>query len=165
MLKELLNTLLTFGATILNVKYWAKTAVLINLVLLNLIPLEVVRSHNFIQCIGSLLQRLYFIVWKLGPEALMGSILGKQASSWEQLPKINSLMIFFYKEFQFPQKLGEELLLLKVDFKNTLGIDAQFCLYPEKAMAPHSSPLVWKIPWTEEPGRLQSMRQLRVGHD
>ena len=48
MLKELLNTLLTFGATILNVKYWAKTAVLINLVLLNLIPLEVVRSHNFI---------------------------------------------------------------------------------------------------------------------
>ena len=28
---------------------------------------------------------------------------------------------------------------------------------PEKAMAPHSSPLAWKIPWTEEPGRLQSM--------
>ena len=27
----------------------------------------------------------------------------------------------------------------------------------EKAMAPHSSPLVWKIPWTDEPGRLQSM--------
>lgn len=48
MLKELLNTLLTFGANILNVKYWAKTAVLINLVLLNIIPLDVVRSHNFI---------------------------------------------------------------------------------------------------------------------
>ena len=32
-------------------------------------------------------------------------------------------------------------------------------------MAPHSSTLVWKIPWTEEPGRLQSMRSLRVGHD
>jgi len=28
---------------------------------------------------------------------------------------------------------------------------------PEKAMAPHSSTLAWKIPWTEEPGRLQSM--------
>ena len=28
---------------------------------------------------------------------------------------------------------------------------------PEKAMAPHSSPLAWKIPWMEEPGRLQSM--------
>ena len=35
----------------------------------------------------------------------------------------------------------------------------------EKAMAPHSSTLAWKIPWTEEPGRLQSMGSLRVGHD
>ena len=35
----------------------------------------------------------------------------------------------------------------------------------EKAMAPHSSTLAWKIPWTEEPGRLQSMKSLRVGHN
>ena len=35
----------------------------------------------------------------------------------------------------------------------------------EKAMAPHSSTLAWKIPWTEEPGRLQAMRLLRVRHD
>ena len=32
-------------------------------------------------------------------------------------------------------------------------------------MAPHSSILAWKIPWTEEPGGLQSMGSLRVGHD
>ena len=32
-------------------------------------------------------------------------------------------------------------------------------------MAPHSSTLAWKISWVEEPGRLQSMRSLRVGHD
>ena len=32
-------------------------------------------------------------------------------------------------------------------------------------MAPHSSTLAWKIPWMEEPGRLQSMGLLRVGHD
>ena len=32
-------------------------------------------------------------------------------------------------------------------------------------MAPHSSTLAWKIPWTTEPGRLQSMGSLRVGHD
>ena len=32
-------------------------------------------------------------------------------------------------------------------------------------MAPHSSTLAWKIPWMEEPGRLQSMGPLRVGHD
>ena len=36
---------------------------------------------------------------------------------------------------------------------------------PEKAMAPHSSTVAWKIPWMEESGRLQSMGSLRVGHD
>ena len=35
----------------------------------------------------------------------------------------------------------------------------------EKAMAPHSSSLAWKIPWAEEPSRLQSMVLQGVGHD
>ena len=35
----------------------------------------------------------------------------------------------------------------------------------EKEMATHSSTLAWKIPWMEEPGRLQSMASLRVGHN
>ena len=35
----------------------------------------------------------------------------------------------------------------------------------EKGMATHSSTLAWKIPWTEEPGRLQSMGSLGVRHD
>ena len=35
---------------------------------------------------------------------------------------------------------------------------------PERAMAPHSSTLAWKIPWMEEPSRLQSMGSLRVRH-
>ena len=35
----------------------------------------------------------------------------------------------------------------------------------EKEMAIHSSTIAWKIPWTEEPGRLQSMGSKRVGHD
>ena len=44
------------------------------------------------------------------------------------------------------------------------------CMVPKtmitkKAMAPHSSTLAWQIPWMEEPGRLQSMGSLRVGHD
>ena len=37
--------------------------------------------------------------------------------------------------------------------------------FMEKAVAPYSSTLAWKIPWMEEPGRLQSMGSLRVGHD
>ena len=36
---------------------------------------------------------------------------------------------------------------------------------PEKEMAIHSSTIAWKIPWTEEPGRLQSMGSQRVGHN
>ena len=35
----------------------------------------------------------------------------------------------------------------------------------EKEMATHSSTLAWRIPWMEEPGKLQSMGSLRVGHD
>ena len=37
--------------------------------------------------------------------------------------------------------------------------------FVEKGMAPHSSTLAWKIPWMEEPGRLQSMGSQRVRHD
>ena len=36
---------------------------------------------------------------------------------------------------------------------------------PEKEMATHSSILVWRIPWTKEPGGLQSIGSQRVGHD
>ena len=36
---------------------------------------------------------------------------------------------------------------------------------PEKEMATHSTILAWKIPWMEEPGRLQFMGSQRVGHD
>ena len=43
-----------------------------------------------------------------------------------------------------------------------MGLQLQ---HPEKAMAPHSSTTAWKIPWTEEPCRLQSMGSGRVGHD
>ena len=38
------------------------------------------------------------------------------------------------------------------------------CFFTEKAMAPHSSILAWKIPWTGEPGGLQSMGSLGVGY-
>ena len=40
-----------------------------------------------------------------------------------------------------------------------------YCGFWEKAMAPHSSTVAWKIPWMEKPGRLQSIGSLRVGHD
>ena len=50
-------------------------------------------------------------------------------------------------------------LLVKFDIYRNL------MYFSEKAMAPHSSTLAWKIPWTEDPGRPQSMGSLRVGPD
>ena len=47
-----------------------------------------------------------------------------------------------------------------------MGVQSQGLEDPqEKEMATHSTILAWKTPWTEEPGRLQSMGSQRVGHD
>ena len=67
-------------------------------------------------------------------------------------------------------KMGLNLDKAKAKIKvillqNLLGIIPPNRSYTEKAMAAHSSTLAWKIPWKEEPGRLQSMGSLRVGHD
>jgi len=48
--------------------------------------------------------------------------------------------------------------------ERSIDIHTLPCLKSEKAMATHSSALTWKIPWMEEPGRLQSMGLRRVGH-
>ena len=49
--------------------------------------------------------------------------------------------------------------------KITIYIDIPMQGFTEKAMAPHYSTLAWKIPWTEEPGRLQSVWSQRVRHN
>ena len=57
-------------------------------------------------------------------------------------------------------------MLVKLKFNHAIA--QIFCVYgykTEKAMAPCSSTLAWKIPLMEDPGRLQSMGSLRVGHD
>ena len=51
------------------------------------------------------------------------------------------------------------------DKELTSKIYKQLMQLREKAMAPHSSTVAWRIPWTEKPGRLQSMGSHRVGHD
>ena len=68
-----------------------------------------------------------------------GCVLGRRPSRWK--PRPWALGELRWSDMHFP------VLLL------------------EKAMAPHSSTLAWKIPWMEEPGRLQSMGSRRVGHD
>ena len=55
-----------------------------------------------------------------------------------------------------------------VDFQvlifSCLSFVRQHTVHLEKAMGPHSSALAWKIPWMEEPSKLQSMGSLRVRH-
>ena len=55
--------------------------------------------------------------------------------------------------------------IMKEELSKTTAVFQSLSHVPEKAMVPHSSTLAWKIPWVEEPGRLQSMGLLRVGHD
>ena len=58
---------------------------------------------------------------------------------------------------------GHSVLLLTKALVLRILLDSSLSL--EKAMAPHSSTLAWKIPWTEELGGLQSKGSVRVGHD
>ena len=66
--------------------------------------------------------------------------------------KCQALMMGLF--FFFNRSLREDM---------TLTPDMQVWL--EKAMASHSNTVAWRIPWMEEPGGLQSVRLLRVGHD
>ena len=69
---------------------------------------------------------------------------------------------FFFNVYLFifwPCQTAYGILVLQPGIKPVLHT------LEEKEMATHSSTLAWTIPWTEEPGRLQSMGSLRVGHD
>ena len=57
--------------------------------------------------------------------------------------------------------IKEDMYLTNIHMKNC----DKLLVIREKAMAPHSSTLAWQIPWMEEPGRLQSMGLLGVGHN
>ena len=70
----------------------------------------------------------------------------------------------FFKNLEPIFHVSMDLSLLSIiNCLLTFLVSSSNCV--EKALAPHSSTLAWKIPWMEEPGRLQSMGSLRVGHD
>ena len=95
------------------------------------------------------------------------------------LSLISFISVLYFSEYSSFVSLGKFIpryLILFVVMMN--GIDSLISLsdfsvlayrnasgFWEKAMAPHSSTPAWKIPWTEEAGRLQSMGSLKVGHD
>jgi len=66
---------------------------------------------------------------------------------------------YYFYSMEYDYSLEKENQSSKFIFLCHLAIQA------EKAVAPHSSTLAWRIPWMEEPGGLQSMGSLRVKHD
>ena len=106
---------------------------------------------------------------------------------YSQIPILGNLYDTYYKSLlssaypchiQFCQSFFWQYFEINNKFlspKSKYVIPKMFCLsnsinailisYLEKAMATYSSTLAWKIPWTEEPGRLQSMGSQRVRHD
>ena len=69
---------------------------------------------------------------------------------------VSIIIINFYRNNEMLQIKAFYLLTFYIGLLN---------IHPEKAMTLHSSTVAWEIPWMEEPGRLQSMGPLRVGHN
>ena len=92
----------------------------------------------------------------------------QESSPTPQFKTINS-SVFFIVQLSHPyMATGKTIALTRQTFVGkvmSLLFNMLSKLVMEKAMAPHSSTLAWKIPWAEEPGRLQSVGLLRVGHD
>ena len=63
------------------------------------------------------------------------------------------------------KKVSASIYLVYVFAFRGYNIWHEVVCFMEKAMAPHSSTLAWKIPWMEEPGKLQSIGSLRVVHN
>ena len=61
--------------------------------------------------------------------------------------------------------MDEGVRKCEMDIEIDIAIDIEKLFSLKKEMAPHSSTLACKIPWTVEPGGLQSLGLLRVGHD
>ena len=72
-------------------------------------------------------------------------------------------LLVYYKRYNSARTKWRDIRMRKLERRAQIWSQVSQLL--EKAMAPHSSTLAWKIPWTGEPGRLPSMGSHRVGHD
>ena len=79
-------------------------------------------------------------------------------------PTVHLHYYFMQLSFKSFKSFKKSNIFIFTDFYNYL-FNHHYWYISEKAMASHSSTLAQKIPWTEEPGRLQSMGSQRVGHD
>ena len=90
-----------------------------------------------------------------GPRAVVGTL-------HSQLGRVGHILehIFLSRTFLVAQRARSLPAMWETQLRSLGGEDTL-----EKEMATHSNILAWRIPWMEEPGRLQSMGSQRVGHD
>ena len=81
--------------------------------------------------------------------------------SFSPLPFASLLFTAIFKASSLVAQTVKRLSTMRKTWVRSLGQEDPL----EKEMAIHSSTIAWKIPWTEEPGRLQSIRSQRIGHD
>ena len=88
---------------------------------------------------------------------LLAAPLGHTDSVINTLIVMRIYVLMSSQEARRQADKGKKINLMNKNISNCCYVSA------EKAMAPHSSTPAWKIPWTEEPGRLWSLGSLRVG--
>ena len=122
---------------------------------------------------SDIIQYLFYFVWLISAECAQGpficwkwqflSWLSSFSDGWVILHCVYILCPFLSIHLLMDPWVVSMSWLLQIVLKWTWGW--VYKKVSEKAMAPHFSTLAWKIPWTEEPGGLQPMGLLSVGHD
>ena len=100
---------------------------------------------------------LNLVVWKKQTKPKPNAEIGTYSCYWNKQPLPPCTLIAAVKTIGTGNREKETSLYFLFKPTNLFS--------PEKAMASHSSTLAWKIPWTEEPGGLQTMGLQRIGHD
>ena len=96
---------------------------------------------------------------KIFPFICISAIWGQHPAFLQRYSSLSWILLGLFGSHQRAVIAGDK----KIEENNRMGKIRD--LFMEKAMAPHSSTLAWKIPWMEEPGGLQSLGSLGVGDD
>ena len=97
-----------------------------------------------------------------------------ELNTWDNLWCEVWFQLNFLELYQFPNAIYQKKSIVfaftysaALSYRKFIYVFIHMSIYipEEKAMAPHSNTFAWKIPWTEEPDRLQSLGSRKVGHD
>ena len=142
-----------------------------------LVELFQIQKDDAVKVLHSICQQIWKIQqwpqgWKRSvfiPISKKGN--AKECSNYRTIALIShaSKVMLKILQVKLQQYVNHGLPDVQAGFRKGRGTRDQianiYCIVVEKAVAPHSGTLAWKIPWTEQPGGLQSRGSLRVGHN